>query len=332
MKKWVRLILYFLLAICLMLSAVIFYYYIPDIARESLDEKYGVKESHYLPVGAMEVHYRDEGPAGASPPLVFLHGTSSSLFTWNAWTEELKDQYRIIRLDIPGFGLTGPHPEDDYSLESYLRFLDSFLAELDVKECVLVGNSLGGEIAWRYALNKPEQVKGLILIGAAGYPVDAKQIPLSELPFSYLWLRIPWIRDLSVKFTNPNSVRNSLEFLYGDQEKLSEETVELYFDMTHREGNRVAITKRMESFSDDAPYEQIPSIDVPTLILWGEKDRLIPVENAWRFHNDLPESRLVIYPEAGHMPMEEIPYESVEAVNDFLSQGLIAEDRSANSP
>ena len=231
----------------------------------------------------------------------------------------MQDKHRIIRLDLPGFGLTGPHPEGDYRIETYLNFLQSFLSKLGIKKCILAGNSLGGEIAWRYALNNPHQVKKLILIGAAGYPVEVEELPLSKLPLSYLWLRIPLIRELSVKFTTHQVMRESLEYLYGDPGKVTDKIVELYFDMTHREGNREALTERMENFSRSTPWKKIPEIQIPTLILWGRQDRLIPVENARRFHKNLPDSRLHIFPEAGPMPMEEIPVESAQVAENFIS-------------
>lgn len=319
MKKWLRVLLGILLGVSLLLFAVGYYFFIPEIPPEVLNAKYGVKPHHYVEVGGMEVHYRVEGPASDTVPLVLLHGTLSSLYTWGAWTESLKDRHRVIRLDLPGFGFTGPHPEEDYRLEAYLGFMQSFLSELGVNQCILVGNSLGGEIAWRYALNHPRQVKKLILIGAAGYPEELEKLPLSQLPFSYLWLRIPLLRELSVRFASSEVIHNSLEYLYGDPQKVTDEQVELYFDLTHREGNREALTDRMEVVGQPSPYEEIPSINVPALIMWGGRDWLIPVENAQKFHKNLACSKLTTFPEAGHMPMEEIPQKSAEAAKELIS-------------
>lgn len=320
MKKGPQILLYSLLLVGILLFALGLHYYVPEIPPEVLNEKYNVKPSDYIEVNGMEVHYRQEGLASDTLPLVLLHGTFSSLYTWGSWTESLKDRHQIIRLDLPGFGLTGPHPKDDYRVETYMAFLQSFLAELKIKQCILVGNSLGGEIAWRYALDHPKQVKKLILIGAAAYPVAVESLPISELPLSYLWLRIPLFREWSVEFMGPQVIRNGLKYLYGNPDKVTDEMVELYFDMANREGNREAITERMESFERPSPIELIPSINTPTLILWGGKDRLIPVENAWKFHRDLPNSRISTFPQAGHMPMEEIPFKSVDSVEQFLSR------------
>lgn len=307
------------LVVGFLLVAIGYFYYVPPIPVEVLNEKYEVKPSQYLNIDGLEVHYRIEGNFSDTVPVVLLHGTFSSLYTWNAWVEHLKNHHKIIRMDLAGFGLTGPHPTNDYSLGVYLEFLEEFLNELKINKCILAGNSLGGEIAWRYSLNHPEKVQKLNLIDAAGYPIKMKNLPLQEVPLSFIWLRIPWVRELSVKFSTPEVIRNSLKFLYGDTSAVSDDLVKLYFDMANRIGNREAITERMESFGKEAPYEKIPSIEIPTLILWGKKDRLIPVENAFKFHDDLPNSQLTVFPGAGHMPMEEIPQKSLEAVENFLT-------------
>lgn len=332
MKKWLWILLFSLLGIGLVLFAVGYYFYVPPIPPEVLNKKYGVKPTDYIEVNGMDIHYRVEGLASDTMPLVLLHGTSSSLFTWNAWTELLKDRHQVIRFDLPGHGLTGPHVEDDYRLEAYMKVLQSLLSKLGVKQCIIAGNSLGGEIAWRYALQNPQQVKGLILIGAAGYPVEIKRLPLFKLPLSYLWLRIPLLRELSVKFTSHRVIRNSLEFLYGDPEKVTDETVELYYDMTNREGNREALAYRMDDFGQPSPWEKIPSINAPALIIWGKQDRLIPHKNAMLFHRDLPNSCLTIFTEAGHMPMEEIPQESVKDVEEFIRTSFTEEMTATKNP
>lgn len=325
MKKWIRILLYSLVGMGFLLLGIGYYYYVPDVPVDVLNQKYGVKPTHYLQVDGINVHYKDEGLASDTVPLVLLHGTSSSLYTWDGWMQLLKDNRRIIRLDLPGFGLTGPHPKDEYSLDVYLEFLEHFLDKLEVEQCVLAGNSLGGEIAWRFALEHPQKVQKLILIGAAGYPVDVKELPLTKLPLQYLWLRFPFVRELSVKFSTREAIRRSLEYLYGDPEKVTEELVELYFDMIRREGNRDALTERMESFGNPSPWKSIPDIRVPTFILWGGQDQLIPVEHAGQFYRDLPKGELHIFSEAGHMPMEEIPLESA-----FVAEGFL--NRSNNHP
>jgi pimeloyl-ACP methyl ester carboxylesterase len=324
MRKVAQIVFYSLLFIVILLFSVGAYYYVPDIPVEALNKKYGVKPSDYIEVEGMQVHYRFEGLASDSVPVVLIHGTGSSLYSWNGWTEQLKDDQAILRFDLPGFGLTGPHPAGDYTIEAYLQFMHSLLARFNIKRCVLAGNSIGGEIAWRYALNYPEQVQQLILIDAAGYPLEIDDIPLSDLPISYMIMRVPALRDLMEMMTPPEVIRGSLEFLYGDDDKITEELVELYFDMTCREGNREALTERMESIALPSPWEQMSSIKVPVLVMWGDLDKLIPLRHAKQFHEDLPNSSLLILEGAGHMPMEELPQETVMAADKFLKTALPA--------
>jgi pimeloyl-ACP methyl ester carboxylesterase len=286
---------------------------IDEIPVEVLNEKYDVPPSNYIQVDSLAVHYRDEGPKSDSVPLVLLHGTGSSLYTWDAWAGSLKEKHRIIRLDLPAFGLTGPHPEGTYTLDFYVEFLHDFLQQLDVNRCVLAGNSLGGEITWQYALRYPDEVKKMILIGAAGYPTKSKNVPL---PF--VLLRMPVLREAFKKNTPEKVIRKSLNYLYADTTRITDSLVSLYFDMTHRSGNREALTERMESIGEEGPWKQIPTIQTPTLLLWGAEDKLIPPEYGRRFDRDLPNSTLVLIPDAGHMPMEELPQRTLTAVRKFL--------------
>uniref|UniRef100_UPI00404B205D alpha/beta fold hydrolase n=1 Tax=Fulvivirga sp. TaxID=1931237 RepID=UPI00404B205D len=157
-----------------MIVAAIAMLYKPDMPLDELKALYANEESKFVDIDGMDVHYRVEG---SGPTLVLLHGTSSSLHTWDAWTEILKDDFTIVRMDLPAFGLTGPNTTKDYSLVAYSQFLDKFLAAVNVDTFYLAGNSLGGGIAMNYTLDHPERVKKLILIDASGYPREAGKRP-----------------------------------------------------------------------------------------------------------------------------------------------------------
>jgi pimeloyl-ACP methyl ester carboxylesterase len=290
---------------------------IPDVPVDELITKYNVQATDFISVDGMNVHFRKEGPESDSVPLVLIHGTGSSLFTWNDWTHLLKGNRKVIRMDLPGFGLTGPHPSNDYSLDIYVDFMHSFLQALNIKKCILVGNSLGGQISWQYALKYPEQVERMILIGSAGYPTKSKNVPLP-----LVIMRIPVVREVFEKETTHDVIRQSLEYLYADPSKVTDSLVTLYYDLTRRNGNREALTERMESIGDAGPWQKLPTIKTPALILWGEKDLLIPLEYGQRFDKDLPNSTLVVMPNAGHMPMEEIPKESALIARNFIEKPL----------
>jgi pimeloyl-ACP methyl ester carboxylesterase len=284
-----------------------------DIPLTDLKEKYAPPPSAFISVDGMEVHFRDEGSSSDSIPIVLIHGTGASLQTFDGWTSTLSKDRRVIRMDLPGYGLTGPFPDRDYSIENYVSFLKQFLDSMGIETCVLAGNSLGGGIAWRFTSKYPETVKRLILIDSTGYPDEAE-----SLPIAFEVAKIPIVKNL-FKFITPRLVaRSSLENVYSDKTKVTDELVDRYFDLTLREGNREAFVDRFEAKKDTTAYRKIREITQPTLILWGEDDRLKPIESAYRFHSDLPNDTLVILPNLGHVPMEEDPEESLKPVLTFV--------------
>jgi pimeloyl-ACP methyl ester carboxylesterase len=284
-----------------------------DIPLEELKSKYTSPSSSFIEVLQMNVHYRDEGVKNDSVPLVLLHGTGASLHTWEDCVEMLKDSFRIITLDLPAYGLTGPNPDRIYSQEFYAKFINEFLKSIQIEQCIIGGNSLGGAIAWNYAHQYPEKVKKLILIDAAGYPMVSESKPIAFTLAQFPVLK-HMLNYLTPKFLAKKSVTN----VYEDPSKVNDALVDRYFDLFLREGNRQAFVDRM-NFSEYPDYlEKIRAIQTPTLILWGENDKLIPVANAYKFQNDLPNDTLVILDKTGHVAMEEDPERTVEVMRKFL--------------
>src|SRR6202142_501777 len=142
----------------------------PDRPLSELKARWARPPSTFLAVQGMRVHLRDEGPRGDPVPIVLLHGTSSSLHTWEGWAQDLKAKRRVTRFDLPGIGLTGPAPDADYRIERYVRFVAAMLDELGVPRCAIAGNSFGGQVAWETALAYPQPVERLTLVDPAGYP------------------------------------------------------------------------------------------------------------------------------------------------------------------
>jgi pimeloyl-ACP methyl ester carboxylesterase len=286
-----------------------------DIPLEELKAKYAPKPSSFVSVGGMDVHFRDEGNLADSIPIVLIHGTGASLHTFEDWTAQLKNDYRIVRMDIPGYGLTGAFPDRDYSIDNYVDFLKDFLVSLKIKKCVLGGNSLGGGIAWNFAVKYPEMVDKLILIDASGYPSNSKSLPLA-----FQVAQTPILKNIFTFITPRFVAKASVENVFADKTKVTDILVDRYFELTRREGNRQAFIDRFEAKKDSTAYKNIKSIQQKTLVLWGEKDELIPVEKAYQFHTDLPNDTLVILKDVGHVPMEESPNESLEALISFLGR------------
>jgi pimeloyl-ACP methyl ester carboxylesterase len=281
----------------------------PDLTEAYIEKKYTNNASKFIWIDDLKVHYRDEGQG---MPIVLIHGTSSSLHTWEDWTKVLTQTHRVIRMDLPAFGLTGPNANHDYSMEYYASFLDQFLTKLDIDSLYLAGNSLGGQIAWYYTSHHLDQIKKLVLLDPAGF-YDAE-----EIPFVFKLARIPLINQLVGKITPKYFIEKNLKEVYFDTEKITDSLIERYHDLTLRVGNRAAfIAKANEPMIDHTA--RLKLITTPTLILWGRNDHWIPVAHATRFSKDLPRSKVEIMEDTGHVPMEERPLESVAHTLQFLN-------------
>src|SRR5271155_847951 len=136
--KLIMVLCLLLLVVLVLLIAGVAVSWAPDRTVESLKARWAQPPSRFVEIEGMQVHVRDEGPPNDPRPIVLLHGTSSSLQTWDGWVAALKGQHRVIRIDLPGFGLTGPTPDNDYSLKRYVKFMDEFLDAMGVQKCILV--------------------------------------------------------------------------------------------------------------------------------------------------------------------------------------------------
>lgn len=318
-----------------------------DLALVDLKARWAGPSSRFLPMDGIEVHWRDEGPtnavpgavaatlaatASASPPsppaggdvespaILLLHGTGSSLHTWDGWARRISPTMRVVRLDLPGFGLTGPHPSGDYSGTATVDFLERFADAAGLKRFAIVGHSLGGYYAWRFALRHPARVSALVLIDAVGYPIEpgtsgAVALELARMPVVSELMRFAPIRGV---------VERSLKDTYGDDSKVTPELVDRYEQLMLRPGNRTAMGDRARAERRPVGWQRLPELYVPTLIQWGGADRWVPIAHAERFRSDIPDSRLVLYPSLGHLPMEEDPKTTVRDAMTFLRGGTVS--------
>ena len=308
MKK--RILKLFLLLSVLSISL---YLYSPDISVSELKKTYANQHSQFIEIEGMNVHYRDEGEGQT---IVLLHGTGASLHTWDKWTNELKKTFRVIRLDLPAYGLTGPHPEKKYSLSDYSSFLNSFVESLDIDNFILSGNSLGGTIAWYYASEYQNKVKLLSLLDPGGLYNKDKQSPLV-----FRLARAPGINKILRYVTPRFFIKNTLKEVYFDKTKLTDKKIDTYRDLILRENNRESFINRSNSKPVDHT-KRLKLITAPTQILWGNEDEWIPVENAKFFSQSITNNTVDIMYETGHIPMEERPYESLELFLNFIKSNL----------
>jgi pimeloyl-ACP methyl ester carboxylesterase len=277
------------------------------IEQNLLEQKYSNLMSSFMSIDGNRVHYRDEG---VGVPVVLIHGTASSLHTWDQWVQHLKPSYRVIRLDLPGFGLTGPDRAHRYEIEDDVALLTAFLARLEVEKVHLAGSSLGGRIAWQLALENPEKVSSLTLVNALGYPQEKWPLPIEMAQWPIM---DKVIANVSPRFMYESGLRD----VYFNDALVNEKLIDRYFELSRYPGNLDAFPKRVQARLDkDASL--ISGIRVPTLILWGEEDEYFPVGNAHRFAADIANSRVQVYPDVGHLPMEEVPEISVAHFIAFI--------------
>ncbi|MGY8943541.1 MAG: alpha/beta fold hydrolase [Flavobacteriales bacterium] len=304
----------FFIGISILLLVLIYSISYADISVEELKKEYANEQSEFVEVNGMQVHYRDEGTGF---PIVLMHGTAASLHTYDAWTKQLSKDYRVIRLDLPAFGLTGPNKNAEYSIESYTKFLSQFLEKIKVAKFYLAGNSLGGNIAWNYAAEYPEKVLKLILIDASGLPTFTPQPPIFKMA------KTPILNSLFLYITPRFIIRKNIEQVYANKLKVTDALVTRYHKMSLRTGNRKAFIDRAKTdfnVAEKVNLVKLKSVKTTTLLIWGAKDTWIPLGNGKRMDSMLPNSKLVILENSGHVPMEENPKESLEFLKSFLNE------------
>ncbi len=298
------------LALGLALLGGLWWLWTPDLPRPALESRYAAPPSRFVTLDGVRFHLRDTGPREA-PAILLLHGFGSSLHTWEDWARLLDREFRVIRLDLPGFGLTGPDPSGDYTDPRAVRLLEALLDELGVARADVVGSSMGGRIAWRFAADRPARVRRLVLMApdgfaSAGFEYDrAKPVPLL-------------LRTLPYTLPRP-LLRGATAPAYADPATLTEAALERYHAMMRAPGVRRAILDRMARHALERPEPFLRTIAAPVLLLWGEQDRMVPAGHAADYERELRDVRTIVLPGLGHVPMEEDPARSVAPVRDFLS-------------
>ncbi|MCE9648299.1 MAG: alpha/beta hydrolase [Parvibaculum sp.] len=292
-----------------------------DKTKDELAAKYAGAPSQFieLPSGAV-AHVRDQGNM-QGPALVLIHGSNASLHTWEPWVALLGAKYRIVTMDMPGHGLTGAVPGDDYSRAGMVAFTHEVLQKLGVAHYAIGGNSMGGGVAAQYAEDYPGEVTALILVDAAGLPRERQ--PGEKIPLGFRLAQMPVLNKIML-YVSPRSIfAEGVRKVFVDQSKVTEEMIDRYYDLNLYDGNRKATGIRFRyPPTDQAVAEKLGQIAVPVLVLWGEKDGLIPVANAYEFQKRISGAKVVVYPDVGHIPMEEVPERSAADVDSFLAAAL----------
>ncbi|UJP67115.1 alpha/beta hydrolase [Mongoliitalea daihaiensis] len=335
-KRILKGVAYSILVILILIAAILMVFYSKDKPLVQLLEKYTDESSYFLKVDDINVHVRVKGEG---EPIFLIHGSFASLHTWTAWEEDLSPYFMTISMDLPGHGLTGPDALQRYGIADYASLVLRIADQLGIEEFHIAGNSMGGAVALKMASDHPERILTLNLVDAAGAPSTPRPAETSESKpavknernssFSIFSLvKHPIFGKMITKFTPKFLFKMNLKQVFGDESKITDEMVARYYDMMLREGNRQATLERLTTRK---PYDiEWDNITMPVLIMWGALDSWIPLRAGEAMHAKLPQSTLKVYPSAGHVPMEEIPTETVIDYLSFL--GIQLDTDYLNSP
>ncbi len=295
--------------IVLILALVAFLLWTPDIDRASLEAQYLRSPTDMIEVAGTRLDVRDDGPKDA-PAIVLLHGFGSSLHTWEAWAGPLSADHRVVRFDLPGSGLSPPDATGRYDDERSVDVLIALLDRLGIERATVVGNSIGGRIAWTFAAAHPERVDRLVLVSPDGFASPAFEYGrVPDVPATVKLMRYVLPKPL---------VTMSLAPAYADRSRLTDAVAARYYDLLRAPGVRDAMIARMRQTVRLDPVPRLRSIRARTLLLWGTEDRLIPFANATDYVAAIPDATLVPLPGVGHLPQEEAPDRSLAALRAFL--------------
>lgn len=281
-----------------------------ETPTKTQESAYFLSQDKVINLDGVKVRYRDEGPQEAQT-IVMVHGFTSSLETWDALADDLKANFRIIRLDLPGHGLTGPDPQARYTNEQSVLFLESFLEAVDVDAPVLIGNSLGGLLSWRVAAKSPDLASKLVLIAPGGFSING----VGDDPIA-----VPMMVKLYLTKAPQAGIKQATSALFSDPSKLSEDRQKEVRDMMLVPGNGDAFVARAASFTLPDPMSDLASVTMPSLLIWGQDDVMVPVTHAEKFVAAMPNADVKIYGKAGHVPQEEIPEVLAKDIRKFLME------------
>ena len=291
-----------------------YYLWTPDKTLAELEPKYLNAKADYLTVSGQRLHVRDTGPRDA-PALVLLHGFGASLHTWEPWAQTLEKTYRVVRFDLPGFGLTGPDAANDYSDRRSSEILLALMDTLKLTRATVIGNSVGGRIAWTFAAAHPDKIEKLVLLAPDGFASPgfeygkATAVPATMKLMRYVLPKAMLAPNLAAAYANPSFMSSAL--------------VDRYYDLMLAPGNRAALIARMEQTVLAPPQPALRSISAETLLLWGEKDAMIPIANAADYVREMRHATLVTLPGIGHLPHEEAPEVSIKPLLEFLARRAV---------
>ena len=258
--------------------------------------------------------------AGQGSPLILLHGFGASAYTWRLLGPALAADHRVFTLDLKGHGLSDKPRDGKYAVSDQADLVTAFIRDRKLKDLVLIGNSMGGAVAlltyFELRAETPVPIKALVLIDSAGYP--------QKMPWFIRLARIPLLSSLGSKLLSPRFVTGMvLRKCYYNHDKITDEMIDAYAYYGSLPGAAAAVRQTaLQIIPPDmeAMIARYKKIRVPTLIIWGQEDQVVPLEGGRNFKRDIPDAELAILPRCGHIPQEEEPLETRRLIQDFLKK------------
>ena len=325
MKRWVRAILIVIVVLLLILLVGPLLIPVPPLNGTVPPEQLADPDSRFVDINSLQVHYKTAGQG--EPVLVLLHGFGASVFSWREVMEPLAESLAseigtVIAFDRPAFGLTErPMPgqwegESPYSAKAQVELTVGLLDELGVERAILVGNSAGGTIAVLTALTYPQRVQALVLVDAAVYAHSGSPSLVRLLASTPQMQRIGPLVARRIRGWGIDFARSA----WHDPSRITAEVWEGYLKPLQAENWDRALWELMRASDSHNLDERLAEIRMPCLVITGDDDRIVPMEQSIRLADELPNAELVVIPDCGHIPHEECPEPFLQAVTDFLDK------------
>ena len=310
LKKFLKVIA--ILAIAVAIGLTVFWFSRPadvsfDEARTSIPHS---EFSHRASIDGVNLHYQEKGNG---TPLILIHGFTSSTYSWKDVFEPLSKNFRVIAIDLKGFGFSDK-PDGDYTRRAQSVLVTHLLDQLKIEKAWFCGNSMGGEVALNIALQIPGRVAGLILIDSAGVEVKGG----GSLAPGYLLVPGVGRMLMALALTSDKLIREGLLKSFYDDAKVTAERVAYYHQPLKTRGGQLAALRARTQVGEFPVEPMLGSITAPTLLMWGVEDELIPVEAGRKMTALIKNSQLITFEKCGHLPQEEMPERVVSEIIKFM--------------
>ena len=323
MLKVKRILKYFLLLTLILLAFIIYNSVYFDIPKESVIAKHAKGASEFIELkdGSL-IHVRDEGNKNGNT-LVLIHGSNGSLFNFESMNKFLINDFRVVSLDLPAHGLTGPVNSNNYSFDGFIRVINEVLEIKKINQFFLAGHSMGGRVVWNYTIDYPEKVSGLIIIGSLFLANEKEYREFqsdNKPPIVFKLFEIPFFRMLLGYITPRIMVSQVAKQMVYDQTIMTDELIDQFHDIILLDGSREAMGYVIVNTDKNivADPKLLQEINVPTTILHGEEDNVIDVKYNKHFLENIPDINLISYSKVGHMPPMEIPEVLANDIKKFI--------------